>query len=86
MCIFRPFIFRFQNSQRLADKYRRHQLFGTGKDRAESWWKALSHHLIAEGLLVEVPRQNKFVKTCSLTKKVNSTEIYPFVSVPPTVH
>ncbi|KAH0504364.1 Werner syndrome ATP-dependent helicase-like protein [Microtus ochrogaster] len=65
-----PILFlRGSNSQRLADKYRCHKLFGAGKDRAESWWKALSHHLIAEGLLVEVPKQNKFVKTCSLTKK-----------------
>lgn len=65
-----PILFlRGSNSQRLADKYRRHKLFGAGKDQAESWWKALSHHLIAEGLLVEVPKQNKFVKTCSLTKK-----------------
>ncbi|XP_041529818.1 Werner syndrome ATP-dependent helicase isoform X3 [Microtus oregoni] len=65
-----PILFlRGSNSQRLADKYRRHKLFGAGKDRAESWWKALSHHLVAEGLLVEVPKQNKFVKTCSLTQK-----------------
>ncbi|XP_015848271.1 bifunctional 3'-5' exonuclease/ATP-dependent helicase WRN isoform X1 [Peromyscus maniculatus bairdii] len=65
-----PILFlRGSNSQRLDDKYRGHKLFGTGKDRAESWWKALSHHLIAEGFLVEVPKQNKFVRTCSLTKK-----------------
>ncbi|CAO2611845.1 Bifunctional 3'-5' exonuclease/ATP-dependent helicase WRN [Lemmus lemmus] len=65
-----PILFlRGSNSQRLADKYRHHELFGAGKDQAESWWKALSHHLIAEGFLVEVPRQNKFIKTCSLTKK-----------------
>ncbi|XP_028624037.1 Werner syndrome ATP-dependent helicase isoform X2 [Grammomys surdaster] len=65
-----PILFlRGSNSQRLPDKYRHHGLFGAGKERAESWWKALSHHLIAEGYLVEVPRQNKFIKICSLTKK-----------------
>ncbi|XP_060237578.1 bifunctional 3'-5' exonuclease/ATP-dependent helicase WRN [Meriones unguiculatus] len=65
-----PILFlRGSNSQRLPDKYRHHRLFGTGKEQAESWWKSLSHHLIAEGLLVEVPTQNKFIKTCSLTKK-----------------
>ncbi|XP_076770121.1 bifunctional 3'-5' exonuclease/ATP-dependent helicase WRN isoform X2 [Arvicanthis niloticus] len=65
-----PILFlRGSNSQRLPDKYRHHRLFGAGKERAENWWKALSHHLIAEGYLVEVPRQNKFIKTCSLTKK-----------------
>ncbi|KAL6092768.1 hypothetical protein STEG23_014211, partial [Scotinomys teguina] len=65
-----PILFlRGSYSQRLADRYRSHKLFGTGKDRAESWWRALSHHLIAEGFLVEVLKQNKFVKTCSLTKK-----------------
>ncbi|MEJ1285015.1 Werner syndrome RecQ like helicase [Cricetulus griseus] len=65
-----PILFlRGSNSQRLADKYRSHKLFGTGKDQTESWWKALSHLLIGEGFLIEVPKQNKFVKTCSLTKK-----------------
>ncbi|XP_051025364.1 bifunctional 3'-5' exonuclease/ATP-dependent helicase WRN [Acomys russatus] len=60
---------RGSNSQRLPDKYRGHRLFGTGKEQAESWWKSLFHHLLAEGFLVEVPTQNKFVKTCSLTKQ-----------------
>ncbi|XP_031195365.1 Werner syndrome ATP-dependent helicase isoform X2 [Mastomys coucha] len=65
-----PILFlRGSNSQRLPDKLRSHRLFGAGKEQAESWWKALSHHLIAEGLLVEVPKQNRFIKTCSLTKK-----------------
>ncbi|XP_029387941.1 Werner syndrome ATP-dependent helicase isoform X2 [Mus pahari] len=65
-----PILFlRGSNSQRLPDNYRGHRLFGAGKEQAESWWKALSHHLIAEGFLVEVPKQNKFIKTCSLTKK-----------------
>ncbi|XP_029425106.1 Werner syndrome ATP-dependent helicase isoform X2 [Nannospalax galili] len=62
-------LLRGSNSQRLGDKYHSHKLFGIGKDRAESWWKALSHCLITEGFLVEVPCQNKFIKTCSLTKQ-----------------
>lgn len=65
-----PILFlRGSNSQRLPDKYRGHRLFGAGKEQAESWWKTLSHHLIAEGFLVEVPKENKYIKTCSLTKK-----------------
>ncbi|XP_052018497.1 bifunctional 3'-5' exonuclease/ATP-dependent helicase WRN isoform X3 [Apodemus sylvaticus] len=65
-----PILFlRGSNSQRLPDKYRGHRLFGAGKEQTESWWKALSYHLIAEGFLVEVPRQSKFIKTCSLTEK-----------------
>ncbi|XP_027454735.1 Werner syndrome ATP-dependent helicase isoform X3 [Zalophus californianus] len=59
------------NSQRLADQYRRHSLFGSGKDQTESWWKALSHQLMAEGFLVEVPvpGKHKFVRICTLTEK-----------------
>ncbi|XP_077000804.1 bifunctional 3'-5' exonuclease/ATP-dependent helicase WRN isoform X2 [Tamandua tetradactyla] len=57
------------NSQRLADKYRSHSLFGTGKDHRERWWKALSRQLLIEGLLIEVPGHNKFVNICTLTKK-----------------
>lgn len=82
-----PILFlRGSNSQRLPDKYRGHRLFGAGKEQAESWWKTLSHHLIAEGFLVEVPKENKYIKTCSLTKKVTSTEIYQFDSVLSTVY
>ncbi|EAW63426.1 Werner syndrome, isoform CRA_c [Homo sapiens] len=65
-----PILFlRGSNSQRLADQYRRHSLFGTGKDQTESWWKAFSRQLITEGFLVEVSRYNKFMKICALTKK-----------------
>ncbi|KAL4842200.1 hypothetical protein H8958_002876 [Nasalis larvatus] len=65
-----PILFlRGSNSQRLADQYRRHSLFGTGKDQTESWWKAFSRQLIIEGFLVEVSGFNKFVKICTLTKK-----------------
>ncbi|KAL1772870.1 Werner syndrome ATP-dependent helicase isoform X1 [Sigmodon hispidus] len=81
-----PILFlRGSNSQRLADKYRSHKLFGTGKDQAESWWKALSHLLIAEGFLVDVPGQNKFVKTCSLTKKGRKWLNEASMQSPPTL-
>ncbi|GAB1293082.1 Werner syndrome ATP-dependent helicase homolog [Apodemus speciosus] len=77
-----PILFlRGSNSQRLPDKYRGHWLFGAGKEQTESWWKALSHHLIAEGFLIEVPRQNKFIKTCSLTGKVESGLVKPVLSL-----
>ncbi|XP_057552571.1 bifunctional 3'-5' exonuclease/ATP-dependent helicase WRN isoform X3 [Hippopotamus amphibius kiboko] len=65
-----PILFlRGSNSQRLEDKYRSHKFFGTGKDHTENWWRALSHQLITEGFLVEVPGQRKFVKICTLTEK-----------------
>ncbi|XP_050658382.1 bifunctional 3'-5' exonuclease/ATP-dependent helicase WRN isoform X6 [Macaca thibetana thibetana] len=65
-----PILFlRGSNSQRLADQYRKHSLFGTGKDQTESWWKAFSRQLIIEGFLVEVSRSNKFIKICTLTEK-----------------
>ncbi|KAM6221031.1 bifunctional 3'-5' exonuclease/ATP-dependent helicase WRN [Rhynchocyon petersi] len=65
-----PILFlRGSNSQRLADKYRRHKFFGTGKNQTERWWKAFSHHLITEGFLVEISGAHKFVKLCTLTKK-----------------
>uniref|UniRef100_A0A2I3RQI7 Bifunctional 3'-5' exonuclease/ATP-dependent helicase WRN n=1 Tax=Pan troglodytes TaxID=9598 RepID=A0A2I3RQI7_PANTR len=65
-----PILFlRGSNSQRLADQYRRHSLFGTGKDQTESWWKAFSRQLITEGFLEEVSRYNKFMKICILTKE-----------------
>ncbi|XP_054364572.1 bifunctional 3'-5' exonuclease/ATP-dependent helicase WRN isoform X3 [Mirounga angustirostris] len=57
------------NSQRLPDQYRRHSLFGSGKDQTERWWKALSHQLMAEGFLIEVPGKRKFVRICTLTEK-----------------
>ncbi|XP_036911221.1 Werner syndrome ATP-dependent helicase isoform X2 [Sturnira hondurensis] len=65
-----PILFlRGSTSQRLPDRYRTHRLFGSGKEQTESWWRALSHQLKAEGFLVEVPGHGKFVKICTLTKK-----------------
>ncbi|XP_008583685.1 PREDICTED: Werner syndrome ATP-dependent helicase [Galeopterus variegatus] len=65
-----PILFlRGSNSQHLPDKYRSHNFFGAGKDRTESWWKALSHQLVTEGFLVQVPGCSKFTKICTLTKK-----------------
>ncbi|KFO38193.1 Werner syndrome ATP-dependent helicase [Fukomys damarensis] len=65
-----PILFlRGSSSQRIPDQYRRHNLFGAGKDQTESWWKAFSRHLITEGFLVDVPGNNRFVKICTLTVK-----------------
>uniref|UniRef100_A0A8C0DF13 Bifunctional 3'-5' exonuclease/ATP-dependent helicase WRN n=1 Tax=Balaenoptera musculus TaxID=9771 RepID=A0A8C0DF13_BALMU len=65
-----PILFlRGSNSQRLEDKYRSHNFFGTGKDHTENWWRVFSHQLVTEGFLVEVPGQSKFVKICTLTEK-----------------
>ncbi|XP_022354487.1 Werner syndrome ATP-dependent helicase [Enhydra lutris kenyoni] len=57
------------SSQRLPDQYRRHNLFGSGKNQTEGWWKALSHQLMAEGFLVEVSGKRRFVRICTLTEK-----------------
>uniref|UniRef100_A0A8D2A4T5 ATP-dependent DNA helicase n=1 Tax=Sus scrofa TaxID=9823 RepID=A0A8D2A4T5_PIG len=74
-----PILFlRGSSSQRLEDKYRSHSFFGTGKDHTESWWKAFSRQLVTEGFLVDVPGQSKFVKICTLTKKVNNIEVCLF--------
>ncbi|XP_063095870.1 bifunctional 3'-5' exonuclease/ATP-dependent helicase WRN isoform X3 [Cavia porcellus] len=65
-----PILFlRGSSSQRLPDKYRRHSLFGAGKDQTESWWKAFARHLMTEGFLAEVPGSSRFIKTCTLTVK-----------------
>ncbi|XP_072190502.1 bifunctional 3'-5' exonuclease/ATP-dependent helicase WRN isoform X4 [Excalfactoria chinensis] len=65
-----PILFlRGSNSQRLPDRYRKHALYGSGKDWTESWWKSLSQQLIMEGFLREVPGLNKFATTCGLTQK-----------------
>uniref|UniRef100_F7AMX7 DNA 3'-5' helicase n=1 Tax=Monodelphis domestica TaxID=13616 RepID=F7AMX7_MONDO len=65
-----PVLFlRGSNSQRLPDKFRRHCLFGGGKDHLESWWKALARQLILEGFLEEMPGYNKFAKFCVLSEK-----------------
>ncbi|NXB87953.1 WRN helicase, partial [Vidua chalybeata] len=57
-------------SQRLPDRYRRHPLFGCGKEWPENWWKLLCQQLIMEGFLKEVSGQtNKFATICVLTQK-----------------
>ncbi|NXV83233.1 WRN helicase, partial [Atlantisia rogersi] len=65
-----PILFlRGSYSQRLPDRFRRHPLFGSGKDWPENWWKLLCQQLVLEGFLREVSGQNKFVTTCVLTQK-----------------
>ncbi|KAM6269951.1 bifunctional 3'-5' exonuclease/ATP-dependent helicase WRN [Porphyrio hochstetteri] len=65
-----PILFlRGSYSQRLPDRYRRHPLFGSGKDWPENWWKLLCQQLVLEGFLREVSGHNKFVTTCVLTQK-----------------
>ncbi|NXD42862.1 WRN helicase, partial [Copsychus sechellarum] len=56
-------------SQRLPDRYRRHPLFGCGKEWPENWWKLLCQQLILEGFLKEVTGHNKFATICVLTQK-----------------
>ncbi|XP_054148980.1 bifunctional 3'-5' exonuclease/ATP-dependent helicase WRN isoform X1 [Melozone crissalis] len=57
-------------SQRLPERYRRHPLFGCGKEWPENWWKLLCQQLIMEGFLKEVSAQNnKFATICVLTQK-----------------
>ncbi|NWQ87707.1 WRN helicase, partial [Burhinus bistriatus] len=65
-----PILFlRGSGSQRLPDRYRRHPLFGSGKDWPENWWKMLCQQLIMEGFLKEASGHNKFATTCMLTQK-----------------
>ncbi|NXH16502.1 WRN helicase, partial [Bucco capensis] len=65
-----PILFlRGSASQRLPHKYRRHPLFGSGKDLPESWWKLLCQQLIMEGFLKENFGHNKFATICVLTQK-----------------
>uniref|UniRef100_A0A8C9EK05 DNA 3'-5' helicase n=1 Tax=Pavo cristatus TaxID=9049 RepID=A0A8C9EK05_PAVCR len=65
-----PILFlRGSNSQRLPDRYRKHALYGSGKDWTENWWKSLSQQLIMEGFLREVSGRSKFATTCGLTQK-----------------
>ncbi|XP_064005816.1 bifunctional 3'-5' exonuclease/ATP-dependent helicase WRN isoform X1 [Pogoniulus pusillus] len=68
-----PILFlRGSSSQRLPNKYRKHPLFGSGKEWPENWWKLLFQQLILEGFLKEVSGQNKFTTTCVLTLKGRS--------------
>ncbi|KFW64218.1 Werner syndrome ATP-dependent helicase, partial [Pygoscelis adeliae] len=65
-----PILFlRGSSSQRLPDRYRRHPLFGSGKDWPENWWKSLCQQLMMEGFLREVYGHSKFAATCMLTQK-----------------
>ncbi|KFR11392.1 Werner syndrome ATP-dependent helicase, partial [Opisthocomus hoazin] len=65
-----PILFlRGSSSQRLPNRYRRHPLFGSGKDWPENWWKLLCQQLIMEGFLREVSGHSKFATTCVLTQK-----------------
>uniref|UniRef100_A0A8C0FEQ7 DNA 3'-5' helicase n=1 Tax=Bubo bubo TaxID=30461 RepID=A0A8C0FEQ7_BUBBB len=65
-----PILFlRGSSSQRLPNRYRRHPLFGSGKDWPENWWKLLCQQLIMEGFLKEVSGQSKFATICALTQK-----------------
>ncbi|KAM6268232.1 bifunctional 3'-5' exonuclease/ATP-dependent helicase WRN [Spheniscus humboldti] len=65
-----PILFlRGSSSQRLPERYRRHPLFGSGKDWPENWWKLLCQQLMMEGFLREVYRHSKFAATCVLTQK-----------------
>ncbi|KFV44596.1 Werner syndrome ATP-dependent helicase, partial [Tyto alba] len=65
-----PILFlRGSSSQRLPNRYRRHPLFGSGKDWPENWWKLLCQQLIMEGFLKEDIGHSKFVTTCVLTQK-----------------
>ncbi|NXO62484.1 WRN helicase, partial [Phainopepla nitens] len=57
-------------SQRLPERYRRHPLFGCGKEWPENWWKLLCQQLIMEGFLKEASAlNNKFATICVLTQK-----------------
>ncbi|XP_065541047.1 bifunctional 3'-5' exonuclease/ATP-dependent helicase WRN isoform X1 [Lathamus discolor] len=65
-----PILFlRGSSSQRLPNRYRRHPLFGSGKEWPENWWKLLCQQLIMEGFLKEVSKRNVFATTCVLTQK-----------------
>lgn len=66
-----PILFlRGSCSQRLPERYRRHPLFGCGKEWPENWWKLLCQQLVMEGFLKEVSGQtNKFAVICMLTTK-----------------
>ncbi|XP_075118331.1 bifunctional 3'-5' exonuclease/ATP-dependent helicase WRN [Leptodactylus fuscus] len=65
-----PVLFlRGSTSQRLPDRYRRHPLFGKGRDISEVFWKALARQLISEGFLQELSGRTKFATTCALTTK-----------------
>ncbi|XP_073686167.1 bifunctional 3'-5' exonuclease/ATP-dependent helicase WRN [Garra rufa] len=65
-------LLRGSSSQRVPDRFRKHSLFGIGKEISETWWKALSRELIAEKYLMEATGHNKFTTLCKLTPKGRS--------------
>uniref|UniRef100_A0A3B3QYL5 DNA 3'-5' helicase n=1 Tax=Paramormyrops kingsleyae TaxID=1676925 RepID=A0A3B3QYL5_9TELE len=62
-------LLRGSGSQRLPDSYRKHPLFGAGRDRPEAWWKALTRQLIGEGYLKEATGHSRFSTLCKLTSQ-----------------
>uniref|UniRef100_A0A4W3IFG8 DNA 3'-5' helicase n=1 Tax=Callorhinchus milii TaxID=7868 RepID=A0A4W3IFG8_CALMI len=65
-------LLRGSHSQRLPIWNRKSPLFGIGKDRSETWWKALGRQLIFQGFLQEDSMaRNKFAVLCHLSAKVS---------------
>uniref|UniRef100_A0A3B3QY10 DNA 3'-5' helicase n=1 Tax=Paramormyrops kingsleyae TaxID=1676925 RepID=A0A3B3QY10_9TELE len=73
-------LLRGSGSQRLPDSYRKHPLFGAGRDRPEAWWKALTRQLIGEGYLKEATGHSRFSTLCKLTSQVWRVHSLPLVS------
>ncbi|KAK7120062.1 hypothetical protein R3I94_020175 [Phoxinus phoxinus] len=68
-----PILFlRGSGSQRVPDQFRKHSLFGIGRDVSDTWWKALGRELVAEKYLKEATGHNKFCTLCKLTPKGRS--------------
>ncbi|XP_048028103.1 Werner syndrome ATP-dependent helicase homolog [Megalobrama amblycephala] len=68
-----PILFlRGSSSQRVPDRFRKHFLFGIGREFSETWWKALGRELVAEKYLIEATGHNKFSTLCKLTPKGRS--------------
>lgn len=68
-----PILFlRGSSSQRVPDRFRKHSLFGIGRDTSETWWKALGRELVAEKYLMEATGHNKFTTLCKITPKGRS--------------
>ncbi|XP_067290013.1 bifunctional 3'-5' exonuclease/ATP-dependent helicase WRN isoform X2 [Pseudorasbora parva] len=68
-----PILFlRGSSSQRIPDRFRKHSLFGVGKEISETRWKALGRELVAEKYLMETTGHNKFSTLCKLTPKGRS--------------
>ncbi|XP_027655510.1 bifunctional 3'-5' exonuclease/ATP-dependent helicase WRN isoform X2 [Falco biarmicus] len=81
-----PILFlRGSFSQRLPDRYRKHPLFGSGKDWPENWWKLLCQQLIMEGFLKEVSGHSKFTTTCVLTQKGRNWLVKPGSALNPSL-